>query len=591
MLALAFGQSLIVPPEGPVGEPATVRGEALPPGTYALELELPDGGERVFTVEAPEGRFELPFVPEEPGAYRFRLRLDGSVLEGVLEALLPPPRLTGDGLVLGPHRTLDLPQPERWLGPVVVGRKAYVARGLLVLEVDRLTGAVVRHYPPSPVKQLFEGPELLLADGRRLGLDALRTLPFEAPWETLASLAELERALGAYDGYRPYWSLLAEGRTDSEALLAMGKDLFQRGHRAELAWGEDHPFAPLLAAARAAREEGIEPSLALTRFLFDYVPLLPGSEAFFQEAADWLWAQGRVVEAERLRAGVGWIRHYRPLGLGRLLGAALLFFAAVYLALLLKAFLARGRLPFAERLLLLVFLLLSGAAALGYGIARGADLRLFALDRGTLNTQAAREAIRALPEGPEREALLAGKGAAPSAALLLAAGEPARALAFDSQSGAANEGIGIGGDPWSAVYRETLGSRPLVPSARELELTFALALLRDLLARPFPALTQLVGSPPLLFLYLGVFLVLFLHALWTLPRGEPRTPGAAVYLLSALLPGLFWFARGVGLLLFALALGGAWAAWAGRGEGLVLLAGAYLLNLVGLALALRGGRR
>ncbi len=591
LLALAFGQSLIVPPEAPVGEPAAVRGEALPPGTYALEVELPGGGERVFTVEAPGGRFELPFVPQDPGAYRFRLRLDGGVLEGVLEALLPPPRLTETGLFLGPHRTLVLPQPERWLGPVVAGTKAYVARGLLVLEVDRITGAVVRHYPPSPVKQLFEGPELLLADGRRLGLDALRTLPFEAPWEALPDLAELERALGPYDGYRPYWSLLAEGRTDGEALSAMGKDLFERGHRAELAWGENHPFGPLLAAARAARKEGIEPSLALTRFLFDHVPLLPESEAFFADAADWLWAQGRVLEAERLREGIGWIRHYRPLGLGRLLGAAFLLFAALYLALLLKGLLARGRLPFAERLLLLVFLLLAGAAAVGYGVARGAEARLSALDRGTLATQAAREAIRALPEGPEREALIAGKGAAPSAALLLAAGEPGRALAWDSDSGAARDRIGIGGDPWSGVYREALGRRPLVPSARELELTFALALFRDLLARPWSALSQLVGSPPLLFLYLGGFLVLLLHALWALVRGEPRPPGAAVYLLAALLPGLLWFAWGAGLLLFSLALWGAWGAWAGRPEGLFLLAAAYLLNLAGLALALRGGRR
>ena len=596
LFALAFGQALLVPGEAPVGKPAAVRGEALPPGTYALEVELPGGGERVLTVEAGAGRFELPFVPEAPGAYRFRLRLDGEVLEGVLQAVLPPPRLTASGLWLGPRRTLALPDPERWLGPVSAGTKAYVARGLLVLEVDRLSGEVRRHYPPSPVKRLFEGPELLLADGRRLGLDELSALPFEAPWSELPGLAELERALGPYDGERPYWSLLAEGRTDPEALSAMGRDLFARGHRAELAWGEDHPFGPLLVAAEVARDEGLERSLALTRFLFDHVPLVPGSEAFFARAADWLWAQGRLVEAERLREGIGWIRHYRRLGLARYFLVALVFFAAGYLALLLKGLLAGGRWPggglsFLERILLVAFLVLAATAALGYGVGREVEARMTAFGRASLETLAAREALRALPEGPEREALLSGRGRAPSAALLLAGGEPGAALALDSASGTVRDRLGLGGDPWSRAYREALGERPLVPSDRELELTLALAHARALLARPWPALAALAGSPPLLVLYLAVFLVLLLHALVALVRGEPRRPGVAVYLLAVLVPGLLWFAHGVGVLLFGLALAAAGLTLAGAPVGPGLLVAAYALNLLGVALAFREARR
>lgn len=596
LFSLALGQALVVPSEVLLGEPAEVRGEALPPGTYALEVLSPDGGEEVLTVRADEGRFALPFVPKTPGVYRFRLHLGERVLEGALKALLPPVKWGEDGLWLGPHRTLPLPEPRRWLGPVVAGTKVYVARGLLVLEVDRVSGSVRRHYPPNRVERLLEGPEVVLVDGRRLGLEAFSRLPFEAPWAELRELAKLEQALGPYAGARPYWSLLAEGRTDPAALSSMGKDLLARGHRVELVWGPDHPFGGLLKAAVEARNEGLEKSLALVRFLFDHAPLFPGSERFFAEAADWLWAQGRHAEAERLREGIGWIRHYRRWGLERFFLAAFLFFAGAYLALLLKGLLAGGRwpgggLPFFERLLLLLFLLLSAGAAVGWGLGHAVKAQAAAFGRGTLRTQAAEEAIRALPEGPEKDALLMRRGSVPSAALRLAAEEPKAALALDSASGAVRDRLGLGGDPWSRVYQRALGERPLTPSDRELELLFFLAHVRALVARPWATLVSLAKSPPILALMLAAFLVLFLHALVVLVRGEARRAGPWVYLLGALVPGLLWFAHGVGLLLFGLALFALGLALAQGPVGVGLLAAVYALNLLGVLLALKGARR
>jgi len=466
-----------------------------------------------------------------------------------------------------------------------------------VLEVDRVQGTIVRHYPPNRVKALLAGPELVLTDGRRLGLDAFRSLPFEAPWSDLKLLREVEEALGPYSGYRPYWSLWAAQRTDEEALRAMGRDLLMRGHRVELAWGEDYPFDYLVRAATAAREQGIEESLALTRFLFDYVPLFPGSEAFFQEAADWFWAQGQRAEAERLRAGVGYVSHYRRYGLENLFAALLVFFAIAYLALLLKALFAGGRplgarLPFAERLLLVVLLFALAAGSVGYLLSRQVTAELDrGFSRASLKTLAAKEAVARLPEGPERDALLHGKGAdVPSAALRLLAGRPAAALAWDRDSGAVLEALELGGDPWSAVYAGAGVSRPPVPSDRELELMLARARGREFLNRPFAALSEALSSPLLVGLAAFLAAVLLLVHLLALFRGAPGRPGIFVRLLELLVPGLVGFGAGVGLFLLGAALYGAWRLLLGDAQGAFWLGGAYLINLVWLAASWKGAK-
>ncbi len=597
LLLPALAQSLVVPPGAEPGAPAEVVGEGLPPGTYALEMATPEGEEKVFTVEAPDGRFRFTFTPEEGGEYRFRLMLGEKPLEAVLEVVLPAPHFSETGLWLRPGLEVKLPEPASWMGPVVAGAQVYVARPLLVLEIHRFTGAITRHYPPNRVKELLPGPELALVDGRRLGLEEIRTLPFEAPWSELAALAKLERSLGDYRGYRPYWSLWAERRSDPAALSAMGKDLFARGHRVELAWGEDPPFGYLVAAAEKARGEGIEQSLALTRFLFDHLPLFPGSAAFFQDAADWLWAQGLRAEAARLRTGTGWLGHYRRLGLAGLLGGLFLFFLVAYLALFLKALFSGGRpfgarLFFTERLLLPLLLLGVAASGTGYLLARQVAGELGeSFSRASLQTLAAREAIAALPEGPEREALLSGKGErVPSAALRLRAGRPAAALAWDRDSGPVLEALALGGDPWTAVYAGTGESRPLGPSDRELELLLAAAQARAFAARPLATLNQAVKSPLLLGLMAVLVLLLFLLHLPALFRGSPARPNLLVRLWELLVPGLLGFGAGVGLLLLAAALYGAFRLYQGGADGAFWLAAAYLLNLIWLAADWRGAR-
>jgi len=585
----AWAASLSVNPAGMPGEPQIVTGEGLPPGVYALEVELPGGEERVFTVEAPDGSFRFPFVPEKPGIYFFRLALDGRKLEALLEVPLPKPHLTESGLWVNYAHTVPLPEPDRWLGPVVWGRKAYVARALLVLEVDRITGAVVRHYPPHRVRALETGEKgvwVELEDGRRLTLDAFKTLPFEAPWTDLKELAALETALGPYAGERPYWSYLAQKSQDPKALSAMGPDLLRRGHRVELAWGRDHPFGYLIEAARFGREEGLEAALLRTRFLFDYVPLFPGSEAFFREAADWLSAQGEANEAARLELGIGHLRHYRRLHLNVGLFALMLFFAAAYLALLLKALAAGGRplgagLRFSERFLLLALLLLLLGSGVLYGLARQADARLTeGFSRASLATLKARETLRTLPDPGLRQALLEGGSAeAPSAALRFRAGRPLAAVAWDRDFGPVVEGLGLGGDPWTAVYREAGMVREAVPSDRELEFLFFAAELKGLAARPVETLRRLAENPLILSLLAFLSALLFLLHTLALVRGAPRKPNLVVRTLELLLPGLAGFHLGVGFFLFALALWGAYGLYLGEAYGAVLLALAYALNL------------
>ena len=589
--------NLAVPPEAEPGKPVEIVGEGLPPGTYFLEVQPPEGEEEVYNVEAREGRFRFLFTPKEGGEYRLRMWVDGEPLEAVLRVLLPNPRLTDVGLWLGPGLEIKLPDPASWMGPVEQGFKVYVARPLLVLEVNRFTGKMVRHYPPHRVTKLLPGPELVLEDGRRLGLEEIRTLPFEAPWTELASLAKLERSLGDYDGDRPYWSLWAERRSDPEALSMMGQDLLARGHRPELAWGEDYPFRYLVDAAKKARGESLEESLALTRFLFDFTPLFPGSEAFFSEAARWLWAQDRLLEAERLRIGADWVRHYRRLRWGEGVWWLLVFVLVAYLALLFKALVSGGRplgarLVFSERLLLPVLLLLLAALAVAYGLGQRVEATLAeGFSRATLETLKAKETIAALPESPERSALLEGKGLkVPSAVLRLRANRPRSALAWDSQNGLVREALALGGDPWTEVYRRVGVPRPKAPTDRELEWLVSAAWVREFLARPIPVLRGMGLSPLLLGLAAFVFVLLFLVHIIALFRGAPSRPNLAVRLLELLVPGLVGFGAGVGLFLLAAALYGAWRLLLGDAQGALWLGGAYLVNLVWLAVGWRGAK-
>jgi len=500
LFSLALAQELDLPESGEVGKPVPLRIEGLPPGLYALEVITPKGRERVFSLETKDGVIEFEFLPDAPGSWRIRLPLGEEVLDAVFEALLPKPHLNEEGLVLWPGRVVPLPEPERWLGPVVEGGKVYVARELIVLELDALTGEALRHYPPNLVTELLPGPKVRLADGRELGLGELKTLPFEAPWEELSRLKALEEALGPYDGPRAYWSYFAAGERGKEALAAAGRDLLTRGHRVELYWRGELPFSYLIEAAR----EGDEDALG---FLFDYVPQFPGSTDLFSASGE-----------PRYQLGALWVRHYAPLGLSKAFFLLFAFFGLAYLFLFLKGLFHRGRPPYGERVVgvfLLVF-------ALGFGLlhlaAKGADTFI---DRATLETLAAKRALAGLPEGRAKRALLEGEPLPLAPSTLVRAGDYLKALAFDSQSGALKDALSLGGDPWSRVYAEA-GERGV--SGRELELLVTLARLEGLAKDPARGLVPLFGGTTQAALAALGFGVLLLWQLFSLFRGKSQGP-------------------------------------------------------------------
>ena len=574
-LALASAPALEADPRVPLGGELNVRATGLPPGLYALEIEGPRGV-RVVSVEAPKGELVYRFEPAEPGRYRFRLATGAEVLSAESEVYLPPPHLTEEGLWLAPGRVVPLPEPGSWLGPVVEDEAVYLARGLLVLEVSPGDGSVTRRYPPAPVKAVYPGPEFLLEGGRRLGLAEFRRLPYLAPWEELGALARLEEALGPYRGYRPYWSFLAEGRFDGEALAAMGPDLLRRGHRPELYWGADTPFSRLPDLAREKRGEGLDESLALTRFVFDYLPGLPQAPALFREQADWLWAQGRLAEATRLRYGLDWVTRYHYRGLADILKTALLIALAAYLALLVKGLIAwrgRGRLPLSrlswiERLIGLLLLAAVALLVLALPAATSAERALSGpLSRATLETDEARRYLESLPPGRERELLTDW---------------PEADLAWDTMNGAVLHRLGLGGDPWSRVYREAGVERPPGPVGSDLLLLTSLAELRRVWKSPWRALSGAFSPPIAALIALGLVLAALLQVTALFAPGRPERSWA-VLTWEALVPGLPAFEWGVGLLVF---LAAAWAALrlaAGDDSWAWVVVAGYLFNLAVLA--------
>ncbi len=573
----ALAASLKLPPEAPAGRPVTIEGEDLPPGTYALEVEGPAGTE-VLSADATSGRFTLDFKPPVPGKYVFRLALPEGPLEGVLNAVLPSPRLTPEGLDLG-FRTLPLPEPERWLGPVVEEMRVYVARGLLVLEVDRLNGEAVRHYPPNVVEKLLPGPELLLADGRRLGLSELEKLPFEGPDKALPELWAVEAALGPYTGKRPFWSLFGEETLDPAAYKAAEADLFARGHRPDLAWDR----GPLIERLMARAEKG---DAEAARFLSEATPGFPGAGAFFRALAprfDGALRARLAAMPEALKASFA----YPYPALFRYLVA---FFLLAWLALFIKGLFYPGRTLFVfaslgaiERVLGLFLLLAAGAAFLAYGVTE-AGART-PVRHATLSTESFKTWLKTQPETPETQALLAlAKGEVPGGDWTfarLAQGRFLEALSKDPGHPRVKEALGLGGDAFTAAFLRLGQERGFYPNERELMGLVAAAWARRLVADPLKTYAALPAFPHagVAYLALVLFGLLLLYTLagLALPRPQGPAPRLSLFVL-ALIPGVEAFREGVGLLLFALGVLGAWLAFEGVQAGLYLLFAAYLLH-------------
>lgn len=619
----AWAQSLQVPEKATVGEPLVVGGQDLPPGRFPLQLEGPRGTE-TFQVEVQNGSFRLEVRPQVPGEYRLRLSLPSGALEGRFTALPPvAPELTQEGLRL-PWGLLPLP-PGPWVGPLVQGDKAYVAQGLMVVEVSLQDQSLTFHFAPARVLALRPGPEALLEGDRVLPIP-FPPVPFEGKEADLAALGPLVQALRPPKPW-PYFVYWAEDPASltPEDLQAYGEDLRARHLRPELFYGHAGVVRMAEASVRL-RQTDPQQAFLLAETLLQYTPLFPNSLFFFQETAAALEAQGKPAQALRFREALRYLRTWLPPALSALptalwtlalaYGTLMLYLFLHYLPAQLRDLRAIGgylggfwrhpllrlrhlHLAYAslgERVLAFLLLLAWGGGLLLYGLDQEARTATLAppLDQGTLRTQAAQDWLRRLPPLPEVKGLLgyALLDQAPKEAKALLEEAPwpfALALRGDEASlaeayrrapleGPILNALHLGEDPW--------GPRGPAPSTRTLYLTLLQVQWRAFLEDPLRGFLGL-PSPLPEGLRLGAFLLLVALVLYhllafLLPRRRgsiPRGWGVAVRLL---VPGSLSFSAGIGVALLLLAAYGLLALLHGQGPVPLLLA--YGLHLLGLGL-------
>jgi hypothetical protein len=565
-----------------------------------------------------------------------------------------PPVLEADGLAVGNWK---LPLKGQWSQPKVSGTRAFIYQGPLVLEIDLTRPAVVAHYyPPAEVRVLETDPEpaVQLANGLRLPLSQLGGRPYEGSWDSLAVIRDYRdhlKAQGAQaldpalNGPRPYWAYFAtapEEITPAD-LEATGKDLLARGHRPELRWGGPSLMrwlTPWAAQVSTVRRQGLEASLAWSDFFLKYMPQFPGSRLLFAEQADWLEAQGRPDLAERYRAVL------RQLGTWSVPFAAVTAKAWAWLAVvfyaILAAYLSLIYLPnqirdlrtqggwlwswfrnpllrlrytmlayasFGERLLFALLFVVVGGSLLLAGLTSRIEQTYVqdAFSRGTLRSQAAQEALRALStsstsaidallgyslktDNPEQARRLL-ENAPPWAFVLVNRGDPQD---LERAYTPAREALGLGGDLWTSIYREAGVLREGVPNPRliwtALLQSSVQALQRDFLrtwtALPFWDREWVAWVSALLFL-----LILLYHVLsFLIPRPReamafPRWKQG----VQLIFPGSPWYGQGWGVLILVGAALGAWAWYQGDVRGMYGLIAALVIHL--LSWVLRYGRR
>ncbi|MCS7059319.1 MAG: hypothetical protein NZL94_10615 [Meiothermus sp.] len=617
---LALAQSLTVAPEGRVGEPLEIQGAGFPPGRHTLTIES-DTGRNQAVLEAAGEQFTLAWTPPRAGVFRISVELQGRRVEAqtrvVAQASLPTPQLGADGLVVGSWK---LPLTGPWIGPKVLGSRAFIAQGPLVLEIDLQTPRVVaEHFPPAEVRALETEPEpaVLLEDGRRLSLAALAGKPYEGRWESLSVLRDYFKDREPTSAQRPYWYYFTREASSLNAadLEAIGRDLLQRGHRPELAWGRGvlRWLEPWLAQVRATRREGLEKSLTWSEFFLKYLPQLPGAQAVLLEQADWLEAQGRPDLAERYRDALREVASWQPpltsAHLAQLTGVlgGLYLLMVLYLSLLYLPAQLRGVRPsggwllgwlrhpllrlrhsvlayttIGERALLLLLFGLTILAFLAWGFLGRFEALIAqeSLTRGTLRSNAAQETLRNLANTDSARGLLAYALAqenptearrlyetAPAwSYVLLGRGTPealAQAYRQAPRAPSVREALGLGGDLWSEVYREAGVAREAVPTPRVIAAALGLSHLRNLTTNFLEVWRDLPLWPTPLWAWgaagLAMLLALYHLLCFFLPRPKNAQDGVAWrHTIQLLFPGSPTYSQGWGVLVLLTLGAGVW---------------------------------
>lgn len=658
LFGVTLAQSLTVPPEAQVGQPLEIRGVDFPPGRYTLQIES-DTTTNEVDLETFNGNIATAWTPSIAGLYRISIQVGGRAVEAQTRvqaapsapAAQPsppqptaprpevvPPILQPDGLVLGNWK---LPLKGEWIGPRLLGQRAFIARGPLVLEIDLQSPRVVaQHYPPGDVRALENDVEVtvLLEDGRRLGLGAFAGKPFEGRWENLAVIREYAQTLRTSGAtaldqspttQRPYWYYFSReaGSLSAADLEATGRDLLQRGHRPELAWGEGvmRWLQPWLIQIRAARSQGLEQSLVWSEFFLKYLPQVPGARAMLWEQVGWLEAQGRPDLGQRyreaLRQVVGWQNPLTSANMAAatwvllgLYGLMLLYLTLMYLPAQLRGVRPSGgwlagwlRHPLlrlrhsvlayttaGERTLLLFLFLLAALALLGWGLMARSETLIAqdSLTRGTLRSSAAQETLRGLANTASLRGLLAYAQAKenPSEAqrlyeaapswtyVLLGRGTPeavAQAYRRAPSSAAVREVLGIGGDFWTPVYRDAGVAREAVPTPRIIAATVGLSGLQGLASDFLAVWRDLPIWPSPLWAWGTAIAVLLLTLYHLLCFFLPRPQGVGSNLawrrgVQLFFPGSPTYSQGWGMIVLLLFAGGLWLWRVGNGWGIVL---------------------